>query len=129
MRLFLMNARPILQNGRYALFRRVRMSDDLRSNVHAGGRIACGAVDERVLRIAELARPRLAADGIFLAGLDIIGDKLSEINVYSPGGLRNASRLAGVDFCEPVIDALERKAQYIKECARKFDNAEMATRE
>ena len=37
--------------------------------------------------VAEAVRPKLLADGMFLVGLDIVGDKLMEVNVFSPGGL------------------------------------------
>ena len=40
-----------------------------------------------MLQIAEAVRPKLLADGMFLVGLDIVGDKLMEVNVFSPGGL------------------------------------------
>ena len=70
-----------------AAFRRLRSGDDIRSNIHAGGRKAQAEVDERAMRIVEIVRPKLVADGMFLVGLDIVGDKLMEINVFSPGGL------------------------------------------
>jgi glutathione synthase len=62
-----------------------------------------------MLRLAELVRPKLAEDGMFLAGLDIVGDRLLEINVFSPGGFGSVAELTGVDFNEVVIEALERK--------------------
>ena len=66
----------------------------LRSNVHAGGRIAKAAGHRRDAALAEIVRPKLVRDGMFLVGLDIVGDKLMEINVFSPGGLgtRHSSR-------------------------------------
>jgi glutathione synthase len=39
-----------------------------------------------MLGIAEMVRPKLISDGMFLVGLDIVGDKLLEINVFTPGG-------------------------------------------
>ena len=43
-------------------------------------------VDDNMLQVAEAVRPKLLADGMFLVGLDIVGDKLMEVNVFSPGG-------------------------------------------
>ncbi len=127
MRLFLMNGEPLKSKGKYAAFRRVRSGGDMRSNIHAGGTKAPAVIDSTVLEVVELVRPKLVQDGMFLVGLDIVGDKLMEINVFSPGGLGSAQTLEGVNFSRPVIRALERKVQYMQYYKRRFDNAEMAT--
>ena len=64
---------------------------------------------------------------MFLVGLDIVGEKLMEINVFSPGGLGSAQMYEKVNFNDAVIDALERKTEYMKFYNRNFDNVEMAT--
>ncbi|MBX9670170.1 MAG: hypothetical protein K2X93_21395 [Candidatus Obscuribacterales bacterium] len=110
-RLFLMNGEPFKYKGKYAAFRRLRQSDDLRSNVHVGGTIAKADITEQMLAVADSLRPRLVMDGMFLVGLDLIGNKVIEINVFCPGGLRNAQKLEGVDFSKGVIEALERKVR------------------
>ncbi len=126
-RLFLMNGLPLRHRGRYAAFRRVRTGGDLRSNIHAGGKLAKADLDADALALAEMVRPKLVQDGMFLVGLDIVGDKLMEINVFSPGGLGSAQRFEGVNFSEAVLDSLERKVTYMGYYERKFDNREMAT--
>jgi glutathione synthase len=126
-RLFAMNGEPLRYKGKYAAFRRVRTGDDIRSNVHAGGRIEQAKVDDTMLELVEMVRPKLVQDGMFLVGLDIVGDKLMEINVFSPGGLGSAQRFEKVNFSYAVIHALERKVQYMKYYQRNFDNTEMAT--
>lgn len=126
-RLFLMNGRPLRHRGRYAAFRRVRSGGDMRSNVHAGGKLAKATLDDDALRLAEMVRPKLVQDGMFLVGLDIVGDKLMEINVFSPGGLGSAQKLEGVNFTEAVLDALSAKVDYMAYYKRRFDNREMAT--
>jgi hypothetical protein len=50
-----------------------------------------------------------------------------EINVFSPGGLGSAQKFTGVNFTHAVIQALERKVQYMSFYRRNFDNVEMAT--
>jgi len=127
MRLFVMNGAPLKYKGKTAAFRRLRSGDDIRSNIHAGGKKAQAEVDERALRIAEIVRPKLVADGMFLVGLDIVGDKLMEINVFSPGGLGSAQTFEGVNFAAAVIMALERKVQYMGYYQRNFNNVDMAT--
>jgi len=126
-RLFMMNGRPLLVKGKYAAFRRVRHGDDMRSNIHAGGKLAPAQVTEDALRIAEIVRPKLVQDGMFLIGLDVVGDKLMEINVFSPGGLGSIQKMTKVNFCRVVIDALQRKVDYMKYYGRNFGNVEMNT--
>jgi glutathione synthase len=127
MRLFLMNGQPLRHKGKYAAFRRVRTGGDMRSNVHAGGRLRTAEIDATALRIAEIVRPKLVQDGMFLVGLDIVGNKLMEINVFSPGGLGSAQKFTGVNFSQIVVQALARKVQYMEFYRRNFDNVEMAT--
>lgn len=126
-RLFMMNGAPLRHRGRYAAFRRLRSEDDIRSNIHAGGTKAQAVVDDSALRIAEIVRPKLVEDGMFLVGLDIVGDKLMEINVFSPGGLGSAQKFENVTFSPAVIDAIERKVQYMSFYRRNFNNVDMAT--
>lgn len=125
-RLFMMNGQPLRYKGKYAAFRRVRQGDDIRSNVHAGGQIASAEITKAHLRIAEIVRPKLVADGMFLVGLDIVGDKLMEINVFSPGGLGSAQKFEKVNFAAAVVDALERKVDYMSFYRRRFSNVQLA---
>jgi len=67
-------------------------------------------VEERVLWLAEAVGPKLTKDGIFLAGLDIAGEKPMEINVFGPGDLGSAQLFENVDVSEAVIAVLERRA-------------------
>ena len=127
MRLFIMNGQPLRYKGKYAAFRRVRTGGDMRSNIHAGGKLRKAEIDETALRIAEIVRPKLVQDGMFLVGLDIVGDKVMEINVFSPGGLGSAQKFEGVNFSRAVINALERKVQYVDFYRRSFDNVDLAT--
>ncbi len=126
-RLFLMNGTPLQLQGKYAAFRRQQSGGDIRSNIHAGGRLARAKIDENILRIAEIVRPRLVEDGMFLVGLDIVGDRVIEINVFTPGGLGSAQKYEKVDFTNAVVDALERKVAYVRHYQRKFRNLELAT--
>jgi glutathione synthase len=127
MRLFVINGRPLRVKGKYAAFQRVRSGGDMRSNIHAGGTKAAAVIDDTALHIAEIVRPKLVQDGMFLVGLDIVGDKLMEINVFSPGGLGSAQQFAKINFSVNVIEAIERKVQYMHFYGRNFDNVEMCT--
>jgi len=126
-RLFLMNGQPLRYKGKFAAFRRVRpQGGDLRSNIHAGGKKAKAEIGDKELEIAEIVRPKLVQDGMFLVGLDIVGSKLMEINVFSPGGLGSAQSFEKVNFCTPVLDALERKVAYMGYYRRNFNNEDLA---
>lgn len=126
-RLFLMNGLPLRYKGKYAAFRRVRTGEDIRSNIQAGGQKAAASITDVHLRLAEMVRPKLVEDGMFLVGLDIAGEKLMEINVFSPGGLGSAQLFEKQNFVHPILDAMERKVQYMSYYRRKFSNLELAT--
>ena len=127
MRLFVMNGRPLQVKGKYAAFRRRRSGGDMRSNIHAGGKLAAAEITAKDLKIAEIVRPKLVQDGMFLVGLDIVGDKLMEINVFSPGGLGSAQQFTKVNFTKYVIQALQRKTEYMTYYGRNFDNVDICT--
>ncbi|MCA1924661.1 MAG: glutathione synthase, partial [Thiobacillus sp.] len=58
--------------------------------------------------IAETIAPWARERGIFLAGIDVIGGHLTEINVTSPTGFQEISAQAGIDVAARFIEALER---------------------
>jgi glutathione synthase len=111
-RLFVMNGRPLVKDGHYAAFRRRNDTGDARSNMHSGGKSEPAEITDTMLELAEMVRPKLVRDGMYLVGLDIVDDKLVEINVFSPGGLGSSQKATGVDFTEVIIRDLERKAKY-----------------
>jgi glutathione synthase len=126
-RLFVMNGRPLEQDGKVAAFRRVNHTGDARSNMHSGGKSEPVEVTDEMRRIVEIVGPKLVRDGMFLVGLDIVGDKLMEINVFSPGGLGSASEFTGVDFADLVIADLERKVRDRAELGSRQLNVAVAT--
>jgi len=126
-RLFVVNGEALKWEGKYAAIRRINKTEDIRSNMSAGGSAEKVKVDDTMLEIVDTIRPKLVLDGMFFVGLDIVGDKLMEINVFSPGGLQGASELEGVDFSIPVIRAIENKVQYRKEYADMISNKLLAT--
>ncbi|HEU4809908.1 MAG TPA: glutathione synthetase [Sphingomicrobium sp.] len=125
-RLFMMNGVPLDLDGKYAALRRVAAKDDIRSNIHAGAKAEAVEIGPTELKVAEMIRPKLIADGMFLVGVDIVGDKILEVNVFSPGNLESCSKLAGVDFTVPVLEAIERKAEIARLYPGVFDNRHLA---
>lgn len=125
-RLFLFNGKPLIVDGKYAAIRRIGAEGDFRSNMSAGGKPAKAEITPRILEIAEAVRPRLLADGIFDAGIDIVGDKLVEINVISSGGLNAAGKMEGVDFGPAVVELIERKAAHRRKYGQQLRNRALA---
>lgn len=125
-RLFLLNGKPLEHKGQYAALRRVRCDGDMRSNMTAGARSAPAEINDDILELAEMVRPQLLNDGMFFVGLDIVGNKLMEINVFSPGGLESASAFTGIKFSQLIIHDLERKIEHRNNTDRYFSNKELA---
>ncbi len=86
---------------------RVPAEGELRANLHVGGRAVEGVLDDRDRAIVESLAPRLREDGFFFVGIDVIGGKLTEINVTSPTGIQEASRLSGENLCARVLERVE----------------------
>lgn len=126
-RFFLMNGKPLVSEGKYAAFRRAPAKGEIRSNIHAGGSAVKIEVSDTMLEIAEMVRPKLVRDGMFLVGLDIVGKKLLEINVFTPGGLNNLSQMYETDFSQTVIEAIEEKMAIREAYAGRMSNRELST--
>lgn len=126
-RFFVMNGRPLIRDGKYAAFRRVPAKGEIRSNVHVGGGPARVEVTPGMLAVVEAVRPKLIEDGMFLVGLDIVGDKILEINVFTPGGLSNLAELYGANFSDSVIAALEEKVAIRAAYGSGMENSRIAT--
>ena len=126
-RLFLVNGEPLRYKGKMAAFQWVRTGDGMRANIHLPGSTEPVQLTDTHYHIAEAVRPRLVQDGMFMAALEIVDDKLIDIDVFSPDGLVTAQSFAKVNFSEAVIEALERKVDYMAYYRRRFDNVDMAT--
>lgn len=87
---------------------RIPKPGETRGNLAAGGTALAQALSARDREIAETIAPWARAHGIFLAGLDVIGDCLTEINVTSPTGFQEIAAQTGVDVAAQFIAALEK---------------------
>lgn len=110
-RLFMVDGQVLAVDGKIAAIHRIPdlKIGDMRSNMTAGGTSHEAQLTEQALQIAEIVGPKLKEDGIFLAGLDIVGDKVMEINILSPGGLFSAEKFEAVSFSKKIVRALEQK--------------------
>jgi glutathione synthase len=102
--------RIILVNGEFAgAVNRVPAADDLRSNMVRGGAAKETELTPREREICETVGPALRERGLLFVGLDVINDRLTEINVTSPTGIRAIARLGGPDVAAKIWDVIEQK--------------------
>jgi glutathione synthase len=103
-RILLVDGRPIP----YALAR-IPQGSEIRGNMAVGGKGVAQPLGDRDREIAEQLGPVLAARGLLLVGLDVIGDCVTEINVTSPTGFQEITQQTGFDVAKVFVDALEAR--------------------
>ena len=89
---------------------RIPQGGEVRGNLAAGGVGVAQPLTERDREIAEALGPTLAARGLLLVGLDVIGDFLTEVNVTSPTCFQEIADQTGFDVAAMFIDAVEQQA-------------------
>jgi glutathione synthase len=92
----------------YALAR-IPAAGETRGNLAAGGKGVGVALSDNDYRIAEQVAPELRRRGILFAGLDVIGDYLTEINVTSPTCIRELDQTFGLDIAGQLMDVITEK--------------------
>jgi glutathione synthase len=103
-RILLIDGQPIP----FALAR-IPQGSEIRGNMAVGGKGVAQPLAPRDREIAEAIGPVLAARGLLLVGLDVIGDCVTEINVTSPTGFQEITKQTGFDVAKAFIDALEAR--------------------
>ncbi len=86
---------------------RIPQGGEVRGNLAAGGKGVAQPLSPRDREIAEVLGPVLAARGLLLVGLDVIGECLTEINVTSPTCFQEITQQTGFDVAAMFVDALE----------------------
>ena len=86
---------------------RIPQGSEVRGNLAVGGKGVAQPLSESDRGIAEVLGPILAARGLLLVGLDVIGDSLTEINVTSPTCFQEITDQTGFDVAAMFVDALE----------------------
>ena len=87
---------------------RIPQGSEIRGNMAVGGKGVAQPLSARDREIAEAIGPVLAARGLLLVGVDIIGDCVTEINVTSPTGFQEITKQTGFDVASMFVDALEQ---------------------
>jgi len=88
---------------------RVPAETETRANLHVGGRPEKATVDAGDRRIVARLAPWLERDGLHFVGIDVIGGRLTEVNVTSPTGIQEMNALDGARYEERVIERVERR--------------------
>ena len=102
--------RIILVDGEVAgAINRVPAPDETRSNLHVGGTAKKVTLTARDKEICARLGPELKKRGLIFAGIDVIGDYLTEINVTSPTGIRQVRDFGGNDIAAMIWDVVEQK--------------------
>jgi len=100
-RILLLDGKPVP----YSLAR-IPAAGETRGNLAAGGAGVCRELSERDRWICDQVGPGLAAQGMLLVGLDVIGDYLTEINVTSPTCMREIQHGTGLDIAGELMDCI-----------------------
>ena len=104
-RILMLNGFPV------GAMKRVPGQGDHRSNVSAGGSVQRHSLSKAEKDLCKQIGPKLVNDGLYFVGIDVIGGKLVEVNVMSPGGITYINKVYKTKrkVEEKVIDFLERK--------------------
>lgn len=103
-RIILINGKPL------GAILRVPQGTDFRGNMAAGGVAIQSTITPREHEIIAHIAPRLRAEGLYLVGLDVIGEKVTEINVTSPTGVREIDTFDGVRIANDIVGWAEEHA-------------------
>ena len=100
-RILLLNGEPL------GAVLRMHAEDDHRNNFFAGGKPSRAEVSTRDRQIISTLKPRLQELGLYLVGIDVIGEYLVEVNVTSPTGLQEINKLDGTRGEDKILDFVE----------------------
>ena len=106
------DVRILLLNGEIlGAVRRKPREGEFRTNILAGAKAFQHEVTPKEREICQIIKKRLVKDGLYLVGIDIIGDRLVGINCLSPGGIPQINRLDNVKLEANVIDFIEQRVR------------------
>ena len=126
-RVLLLNGRIMEKDGKHAIIKRVSGKGEFRSNISQGATPVKSPLTKEMEKIIEIIAPKLIRDGLFFVGLDVVDDKLIEINVLSPGGLDGLYKIGVENFSDLIVESIEKKLEYKEYYGPKISNRELAT--
>ena len=105
-RVLLINGKPV------GAINRVPSPGSFKANLHLGARAKKTRLSETELNICKQIAPSLKKNGLFFVGIDIIDNKLTEINVTSPTGIKQINQLNEVSIQKTLWQQIEKKTQF-----------------
>jgi glutathione synthase len=125
-RILMLNGEPI------GAMERVPAANEVRSNIHAGGTVAKHVLTKNEKALCKHIGAKLVRDGLYFVGIDVINERLIEVNVQSPGGIMHINKLNKVkiqrrviDFVESVVNVKEALAQRKNEFKKAIEDAQI----
>lgn len=104
------DVRVLMLNGKFiGAYNRKPAEGEIRANIQQGGTAHKYTLTESQKRICKKVGSKLVADGLYFVGVDMIGDKILEVNVLNPGGITNINRLNKLKLQRDVVDFIEDK--------------------
>lgn len=104
------DVRVMMLNGKFiGAYNRKPAEGEVRANIQAGGSAHKYTLTESQKRVCKKVGSKLVADGLYFVGLDMIGDKILEVNVLNPGGITNINKLDKLKLQKQVVDFFEEK--------------------
>lgn len=100
-RILLLNGEPI------GAMRRIPAKNDIRSNIHAGGKEVKHTLTKDEKDLCKALKPQLVRDGLYFVGIDVINGKLIEVNVLTPGGIARINKLNRTKLQKKILDSIE----------------------
>ncbi len=99
-RIILINGEPV------AALKRIPKTNDFRSNIHVGGNTKAVKLSKNDRKICSIIKETLINEKLFFAGIDVIGNYLTEINVTSPTCIQEIKKLHKIDVAKVIFDRL-----------------------
>ena len=96
----------IINGNPVAAVQRIPRNNDIRSNIHVGGKVVKTKLTKNDLKICEVIKEQLIKNKLFFVGIDIIGNYLTEINVTSPTCIQEIKKLNKIDVAEVIWNEL-----------------------
>jgi len=100
-RIILINGEPV------AALKRIPKTNEFRSNIHVGGNTKAVKLSKNDRKICSIIKETLINEKLFFAGIDVIGNYLTEINVTSPTCIQEIKKLHKIDVAKIIFDKLD----------------------
>ena len=91
-------------------FARIPKQGEFKANLSLGGKHVQTSLTNQERKLVKALRPKLLRDGLYFVGIDVVGEKLIEVNVTSPAGVTEINELEGKHPEARVLDFLEERA-------------------